>query len=843
LLDLVEEFRDHKKLSDSLDFSDMTRLSLEVVRQHPSVIDEFRSEFKMVLLDEYQDTSVGQRELMRAIFGDGHAVTAVGDPLQSIYTFRGTSPYNIDSFVNHFPNVDGSPAKLFTLPKTYRNGPNIVALANALSEPLRTPGVHPNVEPLVASELEINGKGDLRISNHERDYDEVQWIAGEMLKANAQGIPFEKMAVLLRRNEDIAWFYRHLTNLGVPSQVTSKQALLNIPEVAELVAYLRCIAEPAANEAWIRILTGARWRIGNRDLALIGKHASRLAAPEHQDSDRSIDDVLAKAVANVDSVDVVAYGDALLDIARNGHAALSASAIARIKVLVKEIDELRRFTGDELTDFVYRVASTTGLLHEVHSHVDRVHSGMNGTIRSLLNMISDFKSIDGSATIFSLLRWFYDSEKYGVQPTLPMVTHAGAVQLMTIHASKGLEFSVVSLPRFAAGIFPTSNNPDRWTGSAHAIAFALRDERINDAILLEYPPLGEDIPTKLKEEFSAAVSAIQDLEERRLAYVAVTRAEKILLVSSSYVIEDEEKIRENSEYLNTMHETALALPANDAEGHVEVFKWIPSDGIDIALVQPTSAMWPVPMNSPTMQSIRDVAAAVLAHPELKESSDSLVQGWDAAIASLEAELREDAVETRQLTMPAGLSVTQVQALNKDEAEFISRLLRPMPLPPAPAAAQGTAFHAWVEARARQQFGVGTFAVLSGQEDYDKEISITLDTATLKKFQANFESCEWASKVPVAVEHPFTIIVGGRQIRGKIDAVFQDGDDWIVVDWKTNEKATADDLQLSIYRHAWAEAQGVSPERVKAAFYYVAFNETQHAQSLMTREQISQLLNA
>jgi DNA helicase-2/ATP-dependent DNA helicase PcrA len=247
-----------------------------------------------------------------------------------------------------------------------------------------------------------------------------------------------------------------------------------------------------------------------------------------------------------------------------------------------------------------------------------------------------------------------------------------------------------------------------------------------------------------------------------------------------------------------------------------------------------------------MEQIR--AAARRVHHHITESTpvtaskDALIAGWDVAIQAIEGELREVAQTERSVTLPSGLSVTEVQRLAKDEKAFIENLVRPMPQEPAPAAAQGTTFHAWVEQRARKMQGVGAMPTLPGMEEYDEDLVVALDTANLKKFQSNFESSEWAARVPKAVEHPFNVSIAGRLIRGKIDAVYEDGDRLILVDWKTNSKADADPLQLSIYRVAWADEFGIDLNRISAAFYYAALNETVYADNLLSRDDIARLIS-
>ena len=142
LTQLVQEFRQLKKDTDCLDYADMTRLSLEIFRSQPDLVSQMRERFKVILLDEYQDTSTAQRMLMETLFSDGHALNAVGDALQSIYVFRGANPQNIDFFPQHFA-VENTPAPVFPLPVTQRNGENIVAVANMLTDDLRSADAHP----------------------------------------------------------------------------------------------------------------------------------------------------------------------------------------------------------------------------------------------------------------------------------------------------------------------------------------------------------------------------------------------------------------------------------------------------------------------------------------------------------------------------------------------------------------------------------------------------------------------------------------------------------------------------------------------------------------------------
>ena len=258
----------------AIDYADMVRLALRLVREREDVVARLRSDYKVILLDEYQDTSVAQRMLMTTAFGDGHAVTAVGDALQAIYEWRGANAQNIVEFPQHFPRTlaDGTAADapVYGLPTTQRFGSRIAALANDLTVDLRA-GLE-GVEPLEAESDEQYGPGIGVVALHADSEQEFAWIA-EQLQEEHASTAWDRMAVLVREHQHSADIYAALTGAGIPAQIVGKQGLLQIPDIAELVVYLRVINDPAANPSWVRLLSGMRYRVGVRDLAHLGKRA------------------------------------------------------------------------------------------------------------------------------------------------------------------------------------------------------------------------------------------------------------------------------------------------------------------------------------------------------------------------------------------------------------------------------------------------------------------------------------------------------------------------------------------------------------------------------------------
>jgi DNA helicase-2/ATP-dependent DNA helicase PcrA len=264
----------------------------------------------------------------------------------------------------------------------------------------------------------------------------------------------------------------------------------------------------------------------------------------------------------------------------------------------------------------------------------------------------------------------------------------------------------------------------------------------------------------------------------------------------------------------------------------------------------TTAAWPVTEH--TAEALRRLDAAevvrdamarhadgALVDPELDVVEASVVADWDAELDRLLAEARRERSGHVEVPLPSSLSATAVARLRDDPDGFARDLARPMPRQPSPAARFGTRFHAWVEARFGQQ-DLFDPEELPGQGD--RGIDSESDLAALV---ATFESGPFAERLPVAVEAPFALVVGGQVVRGRIDAVYAeevDGEDgFLVVDWKTNQRASADALQLGLYRQAWADLHGVPVERVRAAFYYVRTGEVVVPPDLPGREEIAALL--
>ena len=217
---------------------------------------------------------------------------------------------------------------------------------------------------------------------------------------------------------------------------------------------------------------------------------------------------------------------------------------------------------------------------------------------------------------------------------------------------------------------------------------------------------------------------------------------------------------------------------------------------------------------------------------LSAPDQARVGGWDRDIALLLDEARRSYRVDLEVPLPASLSASAVVRLARDPDGLARDLARPMPRPPAPAAARGTRFHAWVESR----FDV---VPLIDRTDLAGAADDVLDDEELAALQEAFLAGPYAGRAPHRVEAPFQLVLGDRVVRGRIDAVYRTDDGYDVVDWKTG-RTSADPVQLAVYRLAWARVAGVPVEQVGAAFYYVATGRVVRPDDLLDADALEAL---
>lgn len=828
LMELVVGYRRLKRDLGLMDFSDQIELGARLAVEQPEVGALERDRFRVVLLDEYQDTSVAQATMLSRLFSGGHPVMAVGDPNQAIYGWRGASVSNILHFADTFAPATGD---LTTYPLTVsrRSDRRILAVANRLAAPLheRYAGQVVRLAP-----AEDAGAGTVSVRVLATQADELTWLADEISATRQRGAAWSDIGVLTRDNAHAAEVFDALTSRDVPVEIVGLSGLIRLPEVAEVVATLHLLHDVTANAALLTLLTGPRWAIGPRDLRLLGRRAAALAGGSPRAAE-TLEDQLVGIADGVDPAEIAALGDALDS---PGDAPYSAEALERFSLLSAELRMLRRSVGEPLLDIVRRIIDTSGVDVELASAVSPAAAARRDNLDLFVKAVAEFQAVDGDVSLAALLAYLTAEDDQGNGLDLATPTAADSVKLLTVHRAKGLEWDHVFLVGVCETRFPSNRSRTLWTSSPAVLPAPLRGD-------------AGDLP-QLAGHDKAALDAYRQAtrdhdreEELRLGYVAFTRAAHRLSVTS-YLWSPRPTPFGPSDYQRVVKEQ-LEEWGEPVDGWLE--KPDRSDPNPCAEVDQSR---PWPERGPGREAaLRLEAARRVREADPRGPDDDLdvveaarAAEWDAELSRLVTEARSDRARVVEVPLPGSLSATALSRLRTDPEAFARELARPMPRQPSPAARFGTRFHAWVEARFGQQ-DLFDPDELPGQADAG--IDSDDDLAALI---ATFEHGPFAERPPYAVEAPFALVLAGQVVRGRIDAVYAEaarGDDpagYLVVDWKTSRRDDADELQLALYRLAWAELAGVPLDRVRAAFYFVRSGRVVEHPDLPGRDELERLVS-
>ena len=880
LLPLLRRYEQRKRDVEAIDFGDQVARAARLARDHPEVGEVERDRFQVVMLDEYQDTSHAQVVLLHSLFGGGHAVTAVGDPCQSIYGWRGASAGTLDRFPGQFRDADGAEAAVRQLTTSWRNRPEILTVANQLAVPLHDAGAR--VATLTAARRTaepVDGR-TVACALLETYVDEAGWIADRVAAAwdpatRGVGADPPTTAVLIRRREQIPPVEAALRARGLPVEVVGLGGLLDTPEVRDVVCTLRVLADPADGGSLVRLLTGARWRIGPRDLVALHRRARRIAVARREDAGGERGNPAAEPEIVPDRLDEATLSEALDDL--GDPSAYSEAGYARLSAYAAELAVLRRRLDQPLPDLVADVERTTCLDVEVAVRAGALDAGGeldagsgleagSGLARSHLDALGEvaarFSAEAPGATLSAFLAYLAaaEEEERGLTPGEVDVV-PGAVQILTAHAAKGLEWDVVAVAGLTRQVWPAPpKGSDHYLQGVGVLPFPLRGDAGGLPALALDGVSDQQGVERAREAFETAWRAHDEREERRLTYVAVTRARRLLLCSGYWWGDAVRRPRGPSVFLEEIAQRCRA-----GAGVVE--RWVdpPADGA----TNPTDALvaeavWPTDPLGGRRPAVEEAAAMVRSalassHVDLgkvhvdgdqttgtvpRSTGDGSTreEEWAQEVDLLLAERqRARAAVAVEVALPEQLSVSQLVALRRDPQALARSLRRPMPARPDPYARRGTAFHTWLEQR------LGADRLLDLDELPGAADSGAARDEALAELQRAFLDSEWADRVPVQVEVPFATDVGGVVVRGRMDAVFRDTDGaFEVVDWKTGRRpggaaAQAAAVQLAAYRLAWAGLAGVPVSQVRAAFHYLAENVTVRPADLLDVDGLTALV--
>ena len=817
---VVRAYLDAKVAARRIDFGDQVTRAVEILERHPGVAADQRQRYPAILLDEYQDTNVAQRRLIQLLAPTGHNVTAVGDARQNIFQWRGSTLFNLIDFpIRHFLRAGAQPHDYLTLSENFRSGRRILAVANRVID--RVPAPRRPGEAL--RPYPANGEGWVGVKLLADQDVEAGFIASEIERLHAEpepGTAWSEFAILVRRKTHIRPILDALMERDIPVDVVGLAGLLQVPEVQDTIAWLRAIADPGplANRWLARILLGPRFRIHYRDLALLARWAARrtreLTEARKTAGAEPGENGPVPAPRTIQpevEPDEVAYSlsealDHLEEIER-----LGPEALARLRRANAELTALRARAGDPLPDLVQAVVRESGIAEALET----AGGGALGNITSFLGAVAGFAPVSGAPSLSAFLAYLDAAEE--VEETLEVGTPSGAdsVKLMTVHQAKGLEFDVVFVPGVAArtndkgdrvdSIFPDERTSNPMT-SYGQLPHAVRE----DAQHLPNPWLPDGRPRKKVELLrELRERAVED--ERRLFYVALTRARQRLYVTAAWWYIRQAKPRGPSIFFEEV--------AQDPETEVLAADDLPPESPLMARLGEL-AVWPpdpphhlrrdglfpdgYPVAVEELLAGAPVGAAYLGAlaPEARRRAEELLAEHRSVAAALTRDVGRPGPEEGDGALPASLSATQVVGLASRALERAD-LVRPRPSRPSNAARVGVEVHRWIEEQARGLTG------LADEEALDAPAT-PLEPGRISALQDQFRAMGFAGRrlasldtgEPMA-ELPFSLKVGERVVRGRIDAVYETDEGGLeVVDFKTGRRVAEAELdQLAVYAAA------------------------------------------
>ena len=834
LLPMVEAFMERRKAAGELSFDDQMSLAADIAQNFEDVGTLECGKYTVVLLDEYQDTSQSQVRMLSSLYGAGHPVMAVGDPSQAIYTWRGASAGTMASFSKYFPKAQGQTGtEEFSLPRTFRNDKIILAAANTISAEIKAAGGQQVVE------LEARtgaGDGELAYGIYETVETESQAIA-EYFKNLWNPEEKKSFAVLVRKRSQIVSIENALREQGLPVEVIGIGGLIHIPEVADVVTLMKIITDPDAGSSLMRHLTGARINLGPRDIAALGAFSRERAKAMHADSKSFIKKIAAGNPDQLEADDQFSGSiiDALDEITSAKKSGFSDLGYQRLVTFAQDLRRLRARAGGQITDLVTEIENYLTLESEITlregSQTGRRH------LDRFLDEASKFERSGGSVSAF--LDWLdiASDEEGGLKVGAPEV-RTDVVQILTVHMAKGAEWDVVAVPGLSEGTFPGVNrsDPDNWLKNEKHVPFALRgDAHELPHFTLDGITKNSEAAKAIKEFARQCVDHIKMREEMRLAYVAVTRARTHLICTTSWWRDGANSVSPSNIF------TLISGAASANGGRLISDVAAPDDDTENpTLENPLTAIWPRDYLGDKRAQFDAAIALVNAsdvHP-LVDSQDEEVNSWIMDAHSLITEQRNRSSDVVQVALPTRLSTSTLVALHENPQELALNIRRPMPRGQDQYSRRGTAFHLWVE----RQF---TDAATLFGDEYLDYLDPLDDDSKLEDLKAAWLKSSFANRTPARVEVPFETTIADVLIRGRIDAIYRDGDGFQVVDWKTGSKqlGKSAQVQLAMYRLAWAKLSGCDISKISAAFHYVPTGVTDQPADLLDEAALIALITA
>jgi DNA helicase-2/ATP-dependent DNA helicase PcrA len=722
-------YEDLKTSEGIMDFGDLISNVLKLFRTRKNVLAQYQNSFKYILIDEFQDTNFAQNEMAILLAGERKNITVVGDDDQSVYRWRGAAISNILQFKKHFPK-----AKVVTLTKNYRSTQEILDRAYQMiqfNNPDRLEVKEKVDKKLIAERTDTGAPVEFICSN--RVENEAEFVAKKIKGlVHDKKYDYRDFAILVRANDHAQPFVRALERARVPVQFLGPGRLFQQPEIKDLIAYLKILYNFEDNASVYRLLTMPFWGFEARDIAAILNFAKRKNY------------LLFEALENIDEL------------------GLLEEVTLKIKNIVEMIhNHLKKVPRESAGQILYYFLEDSGLFREYLSAEKPEEEKRVQNIAKLFQKLKKFESEHTDASIFAVVDWIDLSMELGESPMAADVdwSENNAVNIMTVHSSKGLEFPVVFIVSLVSQRFPTRD----------------RKEQI---------PVPESL---IKEVLPEGDYNLQ--EERRLFYVAMTRAKDKLFLTASLFYGEGRRERKISPFVI------------EALGDAAVKK---------ILDRQKSEMY-----------VQQLSLLDIMQPE--KQAPEIIQKPNAA---------------QKLSF---ISYSQIQAFDMCPMHYKMRYILKLPSQPVAALSFGISMHNVLKDYYQALINKETMnqSVLENilknrwiREGYQSKMHEETAFVHAKEILENYvkENAN-QTRLPVALELPFQYSISNLKVLGRIDRIDMTEDGKIeIIDYKTgenlpDEKKLKTNLQLTMYALAASKINDSvlkqhAPEDVLLSLYYL-----------------------
>ena len=799
LVDLVaryhEAFTEMKAERGVLDFADLQLETVRLLDSRPALRERYRDEFRLVMIDEFQDTDELQMSIVRALSRDN--LCTVGDERQSIYRFRGA---DLGVYRRHRAEMlDGGAADI-ELSENYRSHPDVIGFVNEL---FSSPGVFGSellrlearraepAEPFVTAEAPrisldlVHAPGSAQSLPRRT---EVEVLAERFAALRDAGVSPGDMVVLVRRYADAEPVAAALRRSGFSALVVGGRTFLDLPEVDMLRALCRVIANPRDDEALVALMLSPMSGVSDDGVWMLRNSEAARAAGRH------LWDGLAVAAEALPRDDVAA-AERLREVITRARARSGATPLT--EVLMRAVEE----TG---TDLLF--------LSEGDEGVQRLSNALR-----FAHKATEFERSGGAGAAAFAAR-IDAEERYGRRDGVATVEHDGspAVRIMTVHASKGLEFPVVALPRLSM-VPPSDRGIVRTRPS---------DGRLQVALCLstEWGEKPEQRRTPLFNEIQEGEARERAEESKRLFYVACTRAREMLLLSGCANLEKPAEGPSRLALVRRSFEALLDAPTGTGD-----VRTLP-DGTRVRLSVHEAPDGPSPAREPSAPEGTDDTRAYEPQP-LPEAESGPGRAADG--------IRPGRVER--------LSYSDISLHGRCSLRFWAERVARLGGVPTPDGPErfGSALHAVLQLTAadgalpeRQRI-----EAIAAYHRLDAHGLERLEHAA-RRYGASAAASELAGHERVRREYPFSVRMAGRRhavdLVGAMDVYARSGASALIVDYKSGTGAASAEELTERYRsqaecYAYAalsqgcaevcvafvrpevEAAGGAPEEVRFSF--------------------------